>query len=226
MDIFISLLVTASAFGAGPFIFAKTLKGTISKSSLMTFCVAYTAIVEAMDIFVVEIFDVPINLTPAFIWGFLYYWIAKKYLTSRGLLGKPYANPTAPTHNVSVYAKGTKNEPSSLLALEDLQRETEAAEKIRPVAQNAAGKTISMRGIILLSTGIVVAFVGCAIVSMAFMQTRSQLNQYQAQISTLNEQLKEENDAYALVEDYARRSGMTVPDYIAYAKQMGETSGN
>ena len=84
----IFLTLTILSYGLGPVIFAFFTERVVSKRKLMLFSVVYTFLIWMAWVSVNYALNgdgkVESNTGPAFLWGIIFYWIAKKRMRSEG----------------------------------------------------------------------------------------------------------------------------------------------
>lgn len=84
----ISLTLTILSYGLGPVIFAFFTERVVSKRKLMLFSVVYTFLIWMAWVLVsyalIQDGIVETNTGSAFLWGIIFYWIAKKRMRSEG----------------------------------------------------------------------------------------------------------------------------------------------
>lgn len=93
-EIALSLILTALSYGFGPMALAFFTKKKMKKSGLVVFCTIYTTVIytvwAAVNYAASQGGYVEANATPALIWGFLFYFIAKKRMRgSARIIEKP-----------------------------------------------------------------------------------------------------------------------------------------
>ena len=88
VSMLVGLVITAFLYGIGPVLLSVFRKKIISKSSLIQFSILYSAAISVLFVIVRYWVDgaVRVNVTPAFLWGTIFYQFAKNRLRRNYLL--------------------------------------------------------------------------------------------------------------------------------------------
>lgn len=88
VSMLVGLVLTAFLYGIGPVLLSVFRKKIISKSSLIQFSILYSAAISVLFVIVRYWVDgaVRVNVTPAFLWGTIFYQFAKNRLRRNYLL--------------------------------------------------------------------------------------------------------------------------------------------
>lgn len=88
VSMLVGLVLTAFLYGIGPVLLSVFRKKIISKSSLIQFSILYSASISVLFVIVRYWVDgaVRVNVTPAFLWGTIFYQFAKNRLRRNYLL--------------------------------------------------------------------------------------------------------------------------------------------
>lgn len=88
LSMLVGLVLTAFLYGIGPVLLSVFRKKIISKSSLIQFSILYSASISVLFVIVRYWVDgaVRVNVTPAFLWGTIFYQFAKNRLRRNYLL--------------------------------------------------------------------------------------------------------------------------------------------
>lgn len=89
-ELILGLVITAVSYGLGPMILAFAMKRKIRKRTLVLFCVIYTIAIHfgwvALNYAASQGEYVFTNSTPALLWGFVFYGVAKRHMKRNGRL--------------------------------------------------------------------------------------------------------------------------------------------
>lgn len=89
-ELILGLVITAVSYGLGPMILAFAMKRKIRKRTLVLFCVIYTIAIHfgwvALNRAASQGEYVFTNSTPALLWGFVFYGVAKRHMKRNGRL--------------------------------------------------------------------------------------------------------------------------------------------
>ena len=88
VSMLVGLVITAFLYGIGPVLLSVFRKKIISKSSLIQFSILYSSAISVLFVIVRYWVDgaVRVNVTPAFLWGTIFYQFAKNRLRRNYLL--------------------------------------------------------------------------------------------------------------------------------------------
>ena len=123
VSMLVGLVLTAFLYGIGPVLLSVFRKKIISKSSLIQFSILYSAAISVLFVIVRYWVDgaVRVNVTPAFLWGTIFYQFAKNRLRRNYLLSNEPPKTESVIQDSSdpeevIEPKKTQPEPAAIQA--------------------------------------------------------------------------------------------------------------